>query len=231
MDSKKIAGFIKKKVKDAGAKGVVVGLSGGLDSAVVAKLSVKALGKDKVLGLIMPSPTTNLEDTKDAEEFARSLGIPYKKIPLQSILEAFRAFLELDRAAYGNLMARTRMMLLYYYANLNNLLVVGTGNKSELSIGYFTKYGDGGCDILPIGDLYKTEVRELAGKLGIPKKIIEKIPTAGLWDGQTDESDMGVTYEELDRVLSGKAKNKRVQQMVKASEHKRRMPEICKIKD
>ena len=227
----KITRFIEKKVDEAKADGVVIGLSGGLDSSVVAALSVRALGKEGVLGLLLPSPTTNPDDTRDAEELARSLDIQYKKIPLEPILEAFRGSLEVDKFAYGNLMARVRMILLYYYANLNNLLVVGTGNKTELSVGYFTKYGDGGCDMLPLGDLYKTEVKELAKELAIPEKIIEKTPTAGLWEGQTDEGELGIKYEELDNVLKGKAKSERVQELIKASEHKRRAPDICLLKN
>lgn len=228
---KKIAEFIGKKVDEAKVNGVIIGLSGGLDSSVAAALSVRALGKEMILGLIMPSPTTNPDDTRDAEELARSLDIQYKKIPLEPILEAFRGSLELDKVAYGNLMARVRMILLYYYANLNNLLVVGTGNKSELSVGYFTKYGDGGCDILPLGDLYKTEVRKLARELVIPEKIIEKTPAAGLWEGQTDEGELGIKYEELDKVLKGEAKSERVRELITASEHKRRTPEICRLKN
>ena len=152
-----------------------------------------------------------------------------------------------NKTASGNLMARIRMCLLYYHANLSNMLVAGTGNKSEILCGYFTKYGDGGCDFLPIGDLYKTQVRELAEYMGIPGAIMEKVPSAGLWHGQSDEEELGITYELLDKILielhdneleipgvSEKLKIEkevveRVEDLIKSSEHKRQMPEMCKI--
>lgn len=237
---KSIEAFILDKVKKAGARGVVLGLSGGIDSAVVAALAAKAVGPDNVLALIIPSPTNSQQDMQDAKDLAVKLGIHYKVLPTRPILEAFMQQLDRDEKAVGNLTARVRMCLLYYHANRLNYIVAGTGNKTELSIGYFTKYGDGGSDMLPIGDLYKRDVRDLARGMGIPKGIIDKPPTAGLWPGQTDEGEIGLTYKELDRILSGdiSAAGKaptpaelKVHKMAKSTEHKRKPPEVCKITD
>jgi len=227
--TKRIERFIRRKVGQAGARGAVLGLSGGLDSAVVAVLCARALGPDNVMALIMPSSVSRHSDVEDAKTLAASLGIHRKVIPIDPILRAFMEHLTHDRMAIGNLMARIRMCLLYYHANHVNYLVVGTGNKSELSVGYFTKYGDGGCDILPIGDVYKTQVRRLARHLGVPEKIVKKEPSAGLWGGQTDEKDLGVTYKRLDMVLQGRASSRRIMEMVRASRHKRRPPEVCRL--
>jgi NAD+ synthase len=227
--AKKIEAFIKRKVKQSGARGVVIGISGGLDSAVVATLCARALGSDNILGLILPSHTNRHRDIEDAQDIAARLGISKEVLPLGSIQEQFNTMLRHDERAMGNLTARIRMCLLYYFANHFNYLVVGTGNKSEIAIGYSTKYGDGGTDMLPIGDLYKTDVKHLARYLKIPKRIINKKPSAGLWPGQTDEDEIGMTYEWLDKVLSGKAKSEKVDEMVRKSAHKRKMPEVCKI--
>lgn len=199
---RKIIEFIRRKVKGAKAKGVVIGLSGGLDSTTTLLLCAQALGNNKVLGIMMPSGTNRREDTNDAIQVCKKLGVKYKVIEIDPIVKSFNKILDLnDRLVKGNLMARIRMCILYYFANKDNLLVVGTGNKSEYLQGYFTLHGDIACDVLPIGNLYKTEVRKLAKELGIPEKIIEKIPSAGLWPGQTDEEELGITYQELDKVL------------------------------
>ena len=227
--AKKIEDFIYSRLEKSGAKGVVIGLSGGVDSAVVAALSAKALGPAKVLGLLMPAPTNAFADIEDARLIASRLGIATKVISLKSILESFSANIASDQKAMGNLTARLRMCLLYYEANRLNFLVAGTGNKSELSVGYFTKYGDGGCDLLPIGDILKTQVWELAKFLGIPSRIINRVPTAGLWPGQTDEGELGISYKELDDVLLDKRENLRVRKMINMTEHKRKPPEACKI--
>jgi NAD+ synthase len=197
--------FIAERVKAAGAKGIVLGLSGGIDSAVVARLSADAIGKDKVLALIMPEKDSNPRDAKDAEEFASDLDIEHRVVDITQMVDSFlSAFGDNDSAtAVGNMKARCRMVVLYYHSNLLGRLVAGTGNKSELLIGYFTKYGDGGADMLPIGDLYKTQVYELARSIGIPEKILQKVPSAGLWKGQTDEGELGMSYEDLDMVLHG----------------------------
>ena len=203
----KIVTFIKSKVREAGAQGAVIGLSVGIDSTLTAYLSVRALGPDNVLGLSLPERgVTSKYDVDDAVEVAKLLGIEHKVIEISSVLKAFSStipdFDSAAKTANGNLKARTRMCILYYHANLMNRMVVGTGNKTELLLGYFTKYGDGGVDIEPIGGLYKTQVRELARHMGIAAKIIDKTPTAGLWPGQTDESELGVSYEVADQILA-----------------------------
>ncbi len=202
----KIAAFISSKVAESGASGAVIGLSGGIDSSLTAYLAVEALGKDNVLGILLPEKgITSEEDIDDAQEVTRILGIEHKLIEISPVLRSFSKVMDSDRmniVANGNLKARTRMCILYYHANLSRRMVVGTGNKTELLLGYFTKYGDGGVDIEPIGCLYKTQVRGLARYLGIPAKIIDKIPTAGLWKGQTDEGELGVSYETADKVLT-----------------------------
>lgn len=203
----KITAFICKKVQEAGASGAVIGLSGGIDSALTAYLSVEALGQDKVLGLLLPEKgITSEQDIDDAMEVARLLGIEHKTLDISKILSSFSsAITDFDKnnlLACGNLKARTRMCILYYHANLMRRMVVGTGNKTELLLGYFTKYGDGGVDIEPIGGLYKTQVRALSRYIGVPVRIIDKTPTAGLWSGQTDEGELGVTYETADKILT-----------------------------
>jgi len=196
----KIIEFIREKAK--GANGVVVGLSGGIDSTTVLFLCVEALGNDKVLGLMLPSKVNKKEDTEDAIRVCKELKVRYRVIEIDPIVESFGKFLDLhDKLVKGNLMARIRMCILYYFANKEKLLVVGTGNKSEYLQGYFTLHGDLACDFIPLGNLFKTEVRKLADELGVPKKIIDKVPSAGLWVGQTDEEELGISYEDLDRIL------------------------------
>ena len=198
-----IVDFIKSKANEAKTDGIVVGLSGGIDSTLVAYLACEAVGKENVFGIIMPSTTTPTEDKIHGISIAQGLGIEYKEIAIDSILNEFLFMtrLEEDNLAIGNLKARIRMSIIYYYANHKNYLVSGTGNKSEILIGYFTKHGDGACDIEPIGDLYKTEVYKLSKAMGIPQEIIDKPPRAGLWNNQTDESEIGMTYELLDQIL------------------------------
>ena len=178
-------------------------MSGGIDSTLVAYLSCEALGKENVFGIVMPSATTPTEDSVHGIEIAQKLGIDYAKIPIDSILNEFLSVSQLEDndLAIGNLKARIRMSIIYYYANQKNYLVTGTGNKSEILIGYFTKHGDGACDFEPIGDLYKTEVFELSRLLDVPTEIIDKPPRAGLWDNQTDEAEIGMSYDLLDQIL------------------------------
>ena len=198
----KIIELIKKKVEEAEAKGVVIGLSGGVDSATTLFLCAEALGNDKVLALMMPWKINKKEDTEDAIQMCEKLGVKYRVINIDPILESFGSILNLnDRLVKGNLIARIRMCILYYFANRDKLLVVGAGNKSEYLQGYFTLHGDIACDFLPLGNLYKTEVKRLAKELGVPKKIIDKTPSAGLWEGQTDEGELGISYEDLDKIL------------------------------
>ncbi len=205
---RKLASFIAKKVRDAGAKGVVLGMSGGIDSSVVAALCAKALGPKKVLGLWLPeSKAADPQDALDAREVAEKLGIEFKALDITPGLDGIRKgltdYAPEARLPNANLRPRLRMLILYYYANLSNRLVAGCSNRSELRTGYFTKYGDGASDMLPLAPLYKTQVRQLAIRLRIPKRIIDKIPTAGLWSGQTDEADLGILYKDLDRVFAG----------------------------
>ena len=198
-----IVEFVQNKVSEANADGLVVGLSGGIDSTVAAFLACEAVGKENVFGVVMPSTTTPTEDKLHGTAIAQQLGINYKEMAIDSILNEFLSVtqIEEDILAIGNLKARIRMSIIYFYANSKNYLVSGTGNKSEISIGYFTKHGDGACDIEPIGDLYKTDVFELAKYLGVPQEIIDKPPRAGLWNNQTDEDEIGMTYELLDKIL------------------------------
>ena len=192
---------MREQAKDAGAKGIVLGLSGGIDSCVVAALAKEAVGKSKVLGLFMPCHSQP-QDLADAKIIARQLGIKTKLVDLTSVYDALLKALPAGSSlAKANLRPRLRMLTLYYFANKFNYIVSGTGNRSEIMAGYFTKYGDGGVDILPIARLLKRDVRKLAAELKIPAHIIAKPPTAGLWPGQTDEGEMGITYAALDDIL------------------------------
>lgn len=234
-----IVSWIRKQVKDSGAKGIVMGLSGGIDSAVVAALCREAVGKNNLLVLFMPC-NSHAQDLRDARLVARKLELKSKLIDLSSVYNDFLKILPQAKSlASSNLKPRLRMSTLYYFANKLNYLVCGTGNKSELLVGYFTKYGDGGVDILPIADLFKRQVRKLAQELKIPGSIIIKPPTAGLWQGQTDEAEMGITYNELDDILDRLCNNRKqvssssrvskVKRMFKNSEHKRKGAEICRL--
>lgn len=237
----KICSFINDFVGLSGAEGVVIGLSGGVDSSTVAYLCCRALGSEGVFGLIMPERgVTPEQDVEDAIKVAKNLSIGFKLIEINDIIEVLKKKAgEGSRMAEANLKPRVRMILNYYHANSMNKLVVGTGNKSELMVGYFTKYGDGGVDFLPIGDLYKTEVFQLAAYLGVPREIIEKKPSAALWPGQTDEGEMGITYAELDEILKliergerrDDEKFQKVLKMVERSRHKREMPPVARVRD
>ena len=192
-----ISNFIKQEIEKREAQGVVIGMSGGIDSSLTAVLAVKALGNQQVFGLILPdSSLTPKTDTKDAIDLAKSLKIKYKVIELNNIKKQIVTSLPKNKMARANLLVRLRMSLLYYYATAMNLLVLGTGDKSEMMLGYFTKYGTKN-NLFPIADLYKTEVRSLAQYLGIPAKIIDKKSSARLWKGQTAEGEIGMKYEEI----------------------------------
>jgi len=231
----KLVAWIREQVEGAGRRGVVFGLSGGVDSSVVAVLCKRAF-PDSCLAAILPCYSLET-DIEHALAVAQKFQIPVRYVILDEVLDALLEALpdgELDpgtkKIAQANLKPRLRMTALYYLANRLDYLVVGTGNRSEISVGYFTKYGDGGVDILPLGNLVKSQVRELAIHLGIPEEIIRKPPSAGLWEGQTDEGEMGITYEELDRYLiTGRARaeiKRRVDDMMAGSAHKRAMPLI-----
>ena len=199
---KTLVGFIREEVGKAGFSRVVFGLSGGLDSAVSAYLAQRALGASHVIGVIMPYRTTSKESLDDARLVADTLGIETQHIDITPFVDPYFAlFPEADRIRQGNKIARERMTILYDLSRKYEALVLGTGNKSELLMGYFTIYGDGACALNPLGDLYKTQVRQLARHLGVPAGIVDKVPSAELWQGQTDEDDLGFTYEELDRIL------------------------------
>lgn len=203
-----VCDFIKERVQSANCNGVVLGLSGGIDSAVVAFLSVKALGASNVKGYILPSKTTSQQDLNDAKLVQKELNIGGDLICIEKLHKNFLEKCNTENLpkdnitlASANVKPRLRMTILYYYATIYHSLVIGTGNKTEINVGYFTKYGDGGVDLSPIGDLYKEEVVQVAKKLGIPQPIIEKPPTAGLLPEQTDEKELGMTYPILDRLL------------------------------
>ena len=241
-----ITNFIKSRVADAESDGVVLGLSGGLDSAVTLSLAVSALGSEKVTGLIMPFNVT--ESVDFAQSHAKSLGVSTVIININEIVSSYKTSSSLfsEKLSEGNLHSRIRMSLLYGHGFSCNRLVVGTSNKSELLIGYYTKWGDGGTDFLPIGDLYKSQIFKLGKSLEIPSDILNRKPTAELWPDQTDEDDLGFSYVELDKVLfelerfstvnaisdkTGISTKKImiIRDLIRLSIHKRVFPPVCKI--
>jgi len=205
---RKLVAFIKLKVREAEADGVVLGLSGGLDSSVTAALCKKALGNANVLGVCMPEAgVSNPRDVADARDISNWLGIRFRIVDITPAVLGIRQnlydFRIGARIPAANIKPRVRMTILYYYANLFNSLVVGASNLSERRAGYFTKHGDGAADLMPLGCLYKTQVRQLAARLKVPKQVIENVPSAGLWRGQTDEKELGISYEKLDMIYAG----------------------------
>lgn len=236
--AKKLVSWIRDRVLAAGCKGVVMGMSGGLDSSVLAVLCYRAFPQS-MLGILMPCYNSQ-EEVEHAQAVANRFSIPTRTVVLDNVLDALLRVLpdngvdpNVSRVAKGNLKARLRMLTLYYFANQLKYMVAGSGNWSELSVGYFTKYGDGGVDIMPLGNLVKGQVKELARFLGIPQPIIDKPPSAGLWEGQTDEGELGLSYEELDRYLvTGQANAElrgRIESMIATSNHKRQPPPIAKF--
>ncbi len=239
--------FIRDHVEDAGASGALLGLSGGIDSAVVASLAARALGPRHVTCLFLPIEGAGARDQQDARALAKNLGTEFVARDLSKSYFAFVNSLAVrDRRSRGNVKARLRMVALYAEANRRGALVLGTGNKSELLTGYTTKWGDSGCDLLPIGDLYKTQVRALAEELELPAAFLRKTPSAGLWPGQTDEGELGIGYGELDQILMGlelKMSDRDIARRTKlpaqeiaevrarlaGTSHKRRLPLVCKL--
>jgi NAD+ synthase len=244
---KVLCAFIREELSRFHFKKGIVGLSGGLDSSVCASLAAKALGPKNVLGMILPCGDNCSEDVKDARRVARRLGLRSQVVDISPMVDAyFSRYPTQDRIRIGNKMSRERMSILYDFSAKEKALILGTSNKTELLIGYGTIHGDMACAINPLGDLYKTQIRDLAVHLGLPQKILKKRPTAGLWPGQTDEEEIGLTYAEIDQVLfllvderkakedviaAGFAKEsvEKILTLVKNSEFKRKMPPIAKI--
>jgi NAD+ synthase len=243
--AERIAGWLQEQAASAGARGFVFGLSGGVDSAVVARLCHLA-APPHALGALLPC-YSHPDDEAHARQVAETFGFPLVRVDLDNTYDALSAAL-LDatkglqrqpgaidikqQLPEANVKPRLRMAALYFIANALNYLVAGTGNRSEITLGYYTKYGDGGVDLLPIGGLLKSEVRSLAAELGVPQAIIDRPPTAGLWMGQTDEDEMGFTYDALERYLKDgagavdSATATRIDQLCRASDHKRVLPPI-----
>lgn len=197
-----LAGFIHSEITRAGFSRGVLGLSGGIDSAVSCYLAVKALGAENVLAVRLPYKTSSPDSLSDAMQVIKDTGVQHKTIEITSMVEPLIKQAPADAALrHGNIMARMRMIVLYDQSEDFGGLVVGTGNKTEILLGYSTIYGDAACAINPIGDLYKTQLRQLAEHLGVPKTILDKAPSADLWAGQTDEDELGFTYEQADRLL------------------------------
>jgi NAD+ synthase len=245
-----IAGFIRGQLRQAGFERAVVGLSGGIDSGLVAFLTAEAIGADRLLCVLMPYRTSSPESRADAEEVVRRLGCPSEVVDISPMVDGFfgqgAGDAEASQVRRGNFMARMRMAVLYDRSVTFGGLVVGTGNKTESLIGYTTIYGDSACAFNPIGDLYKSQVRQMAAAVGIPETIIRKAPSADLWPGQTDETEAGFSYHELDRLLYWRIDRRRsipemtdlgferelverVDRMVAAAEFKRQVPPIAKL--
>jgi NAD+ synthase len=241
--------FIKNETQRIGLTKAVIGLSGGIDSAVSAYLAVKALGKENVLCLMMPYKTSSKESITDAGLVIKELGVKSKIVEISEMVDAYltiRKEKDISNVRKGNIMARMRMIVLYDESAKEKALVIGTGNKTEILLGYSTLFGDSACAINPIGDLYKSQVFDLAAYLKIPNKIIEKKPSAELWEGQTDEQEMGITYAEVDKYLFEKVDERksheellimgyakdymdRIDKMIYRNQFKRLPPVIAKI--
>jgi NAD+ synthase len=247
----KITNFIKNYIKNSGLKGAVVAVSGGIDSAVTLQCAVEAIGKEKTIAIHMPErDITPDNDTLDVMQHCKELGVTCNIVDITEMLHVMQESLPFfnpeKRIVYGNIKSRLRMIVSYYFANTFNRIVLGTSNKTELLTGFFTKYGDGGVDLLPLADLYKTQIRQLAGYLKIPENIINKPPSPGFFPGHTDEDELGIDYFTLDQILyslqRGNSKEEISEKLnlpiiqiedvvkrVKSNKHKRQFPLILRL--
>ena len=247
LAKKMLSGFIRDQIEKAGLKGAVLGLSGGIDSALSAYLSAEALGAENVLAVRMPYKSSSESSLLDAEAVIEDLGLPSITVPITDMVDPLIAqFPDMNRLRKGNIMARMRMVVLYDQSAARGVLPMGTSNKTEFLLGYSTIYGDSGVALQPIADLYKYQVRQLSAYLGMPKSVIAKAPSADLWEGQTDEDELGFTYDDVDQVLyllvderytveevieegfeAGFVED--VWRRVKANHYKRTMPNVAKL--
>lgn len=242
-----LTGFIKDQIDKAGMRGAVLGLSGGIDSALSAYLSAEALGPENVLAVRMPYKTSSAASLSDADLVIEALGIKSITVPISSMADALiDQFPDMTPLRKGNIMARMRMIVLYDQSAEHGLLPMGTSNKTEFLLGYSTIYGDSGVALHPIADLYKYQVRQLSRDLGVPQPVIDKAPSADLWEGQTDEGELGFTYDQVDQILFLLVDErytvdqviaegfdaefvKKVWRRVKANHYKRTMPNVAKL--
>lgn len=248
----KLVDFIREEVERSGLNGALVSVSGGIDSAVALALTVRALGPERVRALTLPErDITPDRDIADVMSLVRSLDVTCDTVEITPVMSVMREILPLydpeDLVCFGNVKARVRMIISYHYANSLGYMVIGTSNRTEWLTGYFTKYGDGGVDLMPLADLYKNQIRQLAIQLDIPENIVEKAPSGGLWPGQTDEGELGIDYDTLDLILSGMDEEMPEEEIaealdvdlttvqgvfkrVKANEHKRRLPTVLRLR-
>jgi NAD+ synthase len=248
----KLIRFIREEVERSGLNGALVSVSGGIDSAVALALTVRALGPERVRAITLPErDITPDHDIADVMSLERSLHVTCDTVEITPVMSVMREILPLydpeDLVCFGNVKARVRMVLSYHYSNSLGYMVIGTSNRTEWLTGYFTKYGDGGVDLMPLADLYKNQIRQLAVHLDIPESIVEKAPSGGLWPGQTDEGELGIDYDTLDLILSGMDEEipeeeiaealdvdlttvQGVFKRVKANEHKRQLPTVLRLR-